>query len=135
MNRTLPLVLNFTAAVHYTVSSSMNEQNAEQPILNMTTMSYLLPTGMAYSREGTHGKMEFMALTVQSDRERTSLMFSKRRIRSVATSTTHHLDFRKLLEGSVASESGAVQGFQFPSLLLPGTSPYWLGTGSREINT
>jgi len=113
----------------------MNEQNAEQPILNMTTMSYLLPTGMAYSREGTHGKMEFMALTVQSDQERTSLMFSKRRIRLVATSTTHHLDFRKLLEGSVASESGAVQGFQFPSLLLPGTSPYWLGTGSREINT
>ncbi|KAK9987787.1 hypothetical protein SO802_028026 [Lithocarpus litseifolius] len=43
----------------------------------------------------------------------------------------HHLDSRKLLEVLVASESGVAQRFQFRSLLLLVTSPYWLGTGTR----
>jgi len=34
-------------------------------------------TGMAYSKEGTHGKMESMALAAQSHQEKTSLMLSK----------------------------------------------------------
>ncbi|KAJ6367451.1 hypothetical protein OIU78_000080 [Salix suchowensis] len=33
--------------------------------------------GMAYSKEGTHGKMESMALAAQSHQEKTSLMLSK----------------------------------------------------------
>lgn len=58
--------------------------------------------GMVSSREGTLGKMEFMAQTAQSLQEKTSHMFYKSRIKLVATSISPLLLFTKLQVAMVA---------------------------------
>lgn len=96
-----------------------------EAILNLSVMSCVYCCiGMVYSREGTHGRMECMALTVQFYPEKTSLTISKWRIRLVAFSTFPHFCSTKLLEALVASESGAVLRFQFLSLILLEISLY-----------
>lgn len=90
-------------------------------------------SGMAYSRERIHGWMDCPEQPVRSHLGEASLMFSKRKTRLVAISTSHHLDSTRLLVHLVASEFGVVLVFLYPSLLLLGTSLYLLGTGSRRI--
>lgn len=88
---------------------------------------------MVYSREGTRGRMESMAQTVPSHPGRTSLTFSKSRIRLVATFTSLPLPYIRLLEGMGDSKSLAAQSFLYLSHLLLEISPFWQVIGTRKI--
>lgn len=87
--------------------------------------------GMDYSTGGIHGKMEFMAQTVQFCLGGTSHLCFKLKTKSAAISTFLHFCSTKPPEALAASESGAALGFLFLSLLLPEISLYLLETGSR----
>lgn len=76
--------------------------------------------GMGYSREGIRGKTEFMEQLVQSHLEKILHMSSKQKTRLAAIFTSRHFYSTRLREHLVASESGAVLGFLFHSLLLLG---------------
>lgn len=88
---------------------------------------------MVYSREGTLGKMESMAQTAPSHQGRTSLMFSKSRIRLVATSTSLPLAYTRLQEGMVELKLLVAQSFLYLSHLLQGISLYWQAIGTSKI--
>lgn len=88
---------------------------------------------MVYSREGTLGRMESMVQTAPSHLGRTSLMFSKSRIRLVATSTSLPLAYTRLQEGMVDFKSLAAQSFLYLSHLLQEIIPYWLAIGTNKI--
>ncbi|MCI17090.1 hypothetical protein A2U01_0038237 [Trifolium medium] len=62
---------------------------------------------MGWSKGGIHGKMEYMAQTVQFHQGRTSLMFFKLKIRLVATFTFPPLQCTRLQAVTVASKLAA----------------------------